>query len=571
MVLDQFESSAASWIGAGGGRGAAKTGGLQRIMLERRVENPGTIGAILMRNYDQVKRYHIDVMLRDYPELEPFYHKTDSKFVLPMENGPDSEIHFTYAESLQDVIRRFRSASYYDLVVDQAEQFSEAELREIKQAVRWKNVPQGTCKLALAFNMGGVGISFLSKKFHELEYNDRERASDYAFVHVYPWDNIEWSRPALLQDGFETPEEQEYQYYHVMSEEERAEYCATRSDYGRNLNAQDEALRKRDWLGSWEALEGSFFGRVYDRDATVIDPEQIAQLIKPWSKRWMSQDWGKGHYCMTQWHARVDISAEEGKRILGWDITKPIRAVITYREYMAGGAAESDEGGTREIAEQDIAAEIVKRTPEEERAHISNLFLSPDAFEMSVRRAGQSQIAALIGKVLKVAGLPYPSKADNARVDGWSLMYNMLLATKRRGSGADDCWLISTLCPELSNALPLLMRDPKNLDDVLKTDKTSAKVEQDAADTGRYGLKSMLSPGKKPKAVLIAEAVAKAHRLATERYQPQQGDVIHRYGAPPAMNAITPNTAAYLAHKKAEKSFAGGPIRIRKNWRRGPM
>lgn len=566
QALDLIEGAKASWIGVGGGRGGAKSGGFQRIMLVRRTNLPGTIGAILMRNYDQVKRYHVDPMLRDYPELEPFYHKTESKMVLPMESGPPSEIHFTYAESLDDVIRRFRSANYYDVLVDQAEQFTEAELREIKQCVRSKGAPLGACKFGLAFNMGGVGIGFLRSKFHLKEYGPNEKAEDFAFVHVHPWDNVEWVRSALEEDGLT-----EDDYYDVFTEEQRMEYCATRGDYGRNLVAQDEALQKRDWLGSWESLEGAFFGRVFDRDATVIEPEQVVQLIKPWSKLWMSQDWGKGHYCTTQWHARVDISVEEAKRILGWETTKPIRAVVTYREYIAGGAAEADEGGTREIAEQDIAEQIVKRTPEEERERNSNFFLSPDAFEMSVRRANQSKISELIGKVLRAAGLPAPSKADNARVDGWSLMYNMLLATKRRGIGADDCWLISTLCPELYNAIPLLMRDPKKLDDVLKTDKTSAKIEQDAADTARYGLKSMLSPGKKPKAVLIAEAVAKAHQLATQRYIPQQGDVIARYGAPPAADAITPNTAAFLAQKRAEKRLNQGPIRIRRNWRRGPQ
>jgi hypothetical protein len=152
ILCDHIYSSGANvagWIGGGGGRGGAKSAGLQRIMLARRTELPGTVGAILMRNYDQVKRYHIDVMLRDYPELEPFYHKTESKFVLPMADGPDSEIHFTYAESLKDVERRFRSANYYDVFVDQAEQFTESELREIKQAVRSKGTPMGACKLVL--------------------------------------------------------------------------------------------------------------------------------------------------------------------------------------------------------------------------------------------------------------------------------------------------------------------------------------------------------------------------------------------------------------------------------------
>jgi hypothetical protein len=296
------------------------------------------------------------------------------------------------------------------------------------------------------------------------------------------------------------------------------QYCATRGDYGRNLNAQDEALRKRDWLGSWEALEGSYFGRVYDQDSTLRPREQIAALIQPWWARWISQDWGKGHYCVTQWHARGVISPKQAKEILGWDVEKPLKVVVTYREYIAGGAAESDEGGSRELGEADIARQIVERTPAAERPMVQDFFLSPDAFEMSVRRVGQNEIAEIMGEVLKEGGLPYPSKADNSRVDGWTLMYNMLLATKRHGAKDEEVWLISVDCPQLNNAIPLLMRDPKNLDDVLKTDKNAAKLEQDCGDTGRYGLKSKLSPNAKPKEVARQERVAAVTGSMTEKY-----------------------------------------------------
>jgi hypothetical protein len=563
QALDLIEGNTASWIGVGGGRGGAKSGGFQRIMLVRRSGLPGTIGAILMRNYDQVKRYHVDPMLRDYPELAPCYHKTESKMVLPMESGPPSEIHFTYAESLDDVIRRFRSANYYDVFVDQAEQFTEAELREIKQCVRSKGAPLGACKLALAFNMGGAGIGFLRSKFNLKEYGPNESESDFAFVHVHPWDNVEWVRAALLEDGLT-----EDDYYDLFTEEQRMEYCATRGDYGRNLVAQDEALQKRDWLGSWESLEGAFFGRVFDRDAAVIDDEKVALIAKPWHKRWLSQDWGRGHYCPTHWHLSGEMSSADALRILGWQVTKPVKFVLTYREYIAGGAATNDEGGDRELAEQDIAREIVNRTPEGERDTLRSFFLSPDAF---AKRSSANTIDYEIGQILKKAGLPQPTQADNDRKGGWGLMYNLCLETKRHAASDEYVWLISANCPELVRSIPLLMRNPKDLDDVIATDKGSAKLEIDVTDSARYGLKSMLSPGKKPKAVLIAEAVAKAHAMATERYVPQQGDVIARYGAPPAASAITPNTAAYLAQKKAEKNLNQGPIKIRRNWRRGPQ
>jgi hypothetical protein len=493
--------TATPWIGMPGGRGGAKSGCIQRLMLDRRTSLPGTSGAIVMRNYDQVRDYHINIMIRDYPELEEYYYKTDAKIVLPCDGGK-SEIHFSYAETLNDVIRRFRSASFYDIMVDQAEQFTEAELREMKQACRWAGAPQGACKFLLAFNMGGAGIDFLRKKFHLHEYNKNERADQFASVHVFPWDNVEWVRPALEADGLTEDD------YYSMTEQQRMEYCAQRSDYGGNLVSQDEPLVKRDWLGSWDALEGTYFGRVWDRDSVVIDSEQFKMLVKPWWTRWMSQDWGKGHFCPTLWHARGDVPPDEARGVLGWELTKPIRLTITYRQYVAGGAAASDEGGERELAEKDIAREMLERTPAKERPLIRHFYLSPDAFELSVRRQGQSQIAQILGGVLREGGLPYPTKADNQRVDGWSLMYNMLLSSKRHGSKGDEAWLITGDCADLSNAIPLLPRDPDNLNDVLKTDKGKARVEQDLGDGARYGLKSMISPGVKPVEVEIQEQLA---------------------------------------------------------------
>ena len=97
--------------------------------------------------------------------------------------------------------------------------------------------------------------------------------------------------------------------------------------------------------------------------------------------------------------------------------------------------------------------------------------------------------------------MPYPRQADNDRSGGWSLMSRLFLATKRKGQRNDQVILISANCPALISSIPLLMRNPKDLSDVLKTDESTARIEMDTADAFRYALKSKLEPGKKPKAV----------------------------------------------------------------------
>lgn len=489
-VYDLVFDGTATWIGGGGGRGGAKSGCIHRTMLARRLAYPGTIGAIMMRNSDQVRDYHEEPMKRTWPQLERFYHKGDRCITLPFTEGSPSVIKFTYAETLKDVIRRFRSANYFDIAIDQAEQFTEEELREIKQAVRWPDVPEGTCKLWLFFNMGGVGIDFLRKKFHTLEYNKQEDPKNFAFVHFFPYDNVEWSKPALKVDGLTIDD------YYAWPEEQQREYCATRSQYGKDLMSQDDSLIQRDFYGSWESLEGAFFGRSFDRNSTVLDPDLAERLIKPWWERWMAQDWARGHYCMTYWFASGEISPKEAKELLDWDVRTTLKIIICYREYVAGGEAAPDHGGHRELDEEDIARKIVEYTDSRERPEMHDFFMSPDAFG---KKNSKNTIDKTEGEILDASYLPWPRPADNDRVGGWALLSRLFLATKRRGQRSDQVVLISANCNVLISSIPIVMRDPHNLNDVLKTDEGSVRIEMDATDAFRYGLKSKLEPGVKPK------------------------------------------------------------------------
>lgn len=482
QVLEWAESSWSGWIGVGGGRGAAKSRGADSIALTCAYSQKGIVSCVVMRNFDQVRKYHVEPTIRTWPKLQDYYKVSTAKLTIP---STGSEIDYSYAENLADVERRFRSANYKYIIVDQAEQFIEQELREMKNACRW---PGGGAKMILLFNMGGAGIQTLRKWFHSKEYNEHENPDDFKFLHVYPWDNVEWSRDALAADGLTDVD------YYAWSDKERFDYFVTRSDYGKSLNSLDPALRNRDLLGSWESLEGAYFGRAFDRQATMVDATQVSRILKPWSTRWMSQDWGKGHYCATLWHGIHTLSPSEVKEILGWEVSQPLRAVVTYRRKIVN-----------EMDSTQVGQELVKATPESERGKVRQYWLSPDAFG---ERDSSNTIAMNQGKELRDAGLPEPEPADTDRAGGWTLMYEMLSNTKAKGTAGDLVWLISAECPELLEAIPVLMRDPKNLDVVLKTDKGMARLEQDVSEAARYGLKSYLGTSKTPLSVVRAEVAA---------------------------------------------------------------
>ena len=106
------------------------------------------------------------------------------------------------------------------------------------------------------------------------------------------------------------------------------------------------------------------------------------------------------------------------------------------------------------------------------RERIDAIYLSPDAF---ARRTDEASIADQMGDVFAAAGFPRPVPADNDRVGGWMLMYQMLDAGE---------WLLTENCVELIRTIPNLVRDSARVEDIEKMDG------DDPADAARYGLKS---------------------------------------------------------------------------------
>ncbi len=128
------------------------------------------------------------------------------------------------------------------------------------------------------------------------------------------------------------------------------------------------------------------------------------------------------------------------------------------------------------------------------REKIDAIYLSPDAF---ARRTDEASIAEQMGDVFAAAGFPRPIPADDDRVGGWMLMYQML------DSGE---WVLTDNCIELLRTLPNLVRDSARVEDVEKMDG------DDPADAPRYGLKSRygahLSRGSSDRRMPLADRLA---------------------------------------------------------------
>jgi hypothetical protein len=222
--------------------------------------------------------------------------------------------------------------------------------------------------------------------------------------------------------------------------------------------------------GSWEIFAGQYFD-VFKPSNHVRDARTIT--LKPWWPRWISMDWGFAHPTAIYWHAK------DGDR------------VITYREMHESNVSETEWGRRIVKACQNEKGEMVEK--------IQAIFLSPDAF---AKKGSANTVAEQIDQATEGSGLPRCAPADTDRVGGARLTYQMLQA---------DLLTISDACPKLIQCLPQMIRDEKNLEDVLKVDHSQGQLGDDCYDALRYGLKSMLGDAAPPMEVRIDERVESAH------------------------------------------------------------
>jgi phage terminase large subunit len=463
----------ATWIGFGGARGAAKSFALLMLMIYRRNKYPGTKGLIFRRKFKDLWDNHISVMFHHWPITRAWYNTQNKELTLPTE--PPSIVKFGYAEHEGD-IKDFQGQGYMDIFVDEASHLTQKELEFLKTCNRWPGLGERDCKMVLAMNPGGVGHSFIKRIFFDRQFVTNEDSTNYAFIQAYGWDNIEWVRAALDAElhiapdsyniGQAKPNLSYYdrswvRYYEHFDDKTRFEWFVTRSDYGRTLSNLPESMRIGHLLGRWDVFAGQYFD-IFDTSVHTLPWRDID--LPSWSSRWISIDWGFAHPAAVYWFAQLD-----GK-------------TITYREFL-----------TRGIGPKDLAAQIIGKSSNEAPDAI---FLSPDAF---AKRTDADTIAEQLNYIFAEHGWPDCSPADNDRVGGWALMYDMLK------TGA---WKISDQCTNLIDMLPNLTRDDKKMEDCVKFNASEGKFDgDDACDSARYGLKSRVASHNKPVDVKINEVI----------------------------------------------------------------
>lgn len=217
----------------------------------------------------------------------------------------------------------------------------------------------------------------------------------------------------------------------------------------RIASAGSAELFKAWRYGNWDVLAGQYFDIWNPREHTV-EPELAAP--PPWATCWMSGDWGFNDKTVILWHWM-----DENSRI------------YTYRELCFSGKTPAE-----------IGELITASTPKSEKV---TLFpFSPDAFH---KRTSPKSVSEIIFDSMDKERLPMPYRADDDRIGGWQLMYQLLKSGQ---------WKVSKNCPELIRSIPMLIRDADRAGGD-PNDIADSPVDH-APDAARYGLKTYVAQSR---------------------------------------------------------------------------
>jgi phage terminase large subunit len=426
----------------GGAAGPGKTKALLWEAIFQAHKVPRSDSLLLRRTYPELESSLLAYFRRDVPR--PLYKSyNEAKHVVTWKN--DSTTRFGFCRNENDVYR-YQGAEFLFIGLDELTHFTLKQWQFLTSRNRCPVKGSKPC-MAGASNPGNVGHAWVKALWVD---------------HTPP---PGYERPELYNPG---------DYDFIRARLDDNPIYANDVEYRRKLETLPEHLRRAFLDGDWNVFAGQYFD-VFDVGRHTVRPEDLR--LEPWWPRWISIDWGFQHPSAVYWHCAIPKPVSRDS----WFVTRagpqsegafhesPVTShqpaplltgsrIVTYREFVQTG-----------LSPRMLAQAIAERSG---RERISEIFLSPDAF---AHRTSEASIAEQLGDVLVMNGLPRPAPADDDRIGGWQLMYQLL---------ESDSWLITENCAKLIECLPQLVRDNHRVEDIRKVDG------DDLADAARYGLVS---------------------------------------------------------------------------------
>jgi len=430
----EFHGSKKKYRLFGGAAGPGKTKALLAETIQQALEVNGSNTLLLRRTFPELESSVLTYFRRDVPrDLYRDYNET--KHLVTWKNG--STTKFGYCRSENDVYQ-YQGAEFLFIGIDELTHFTLRQWQFLTSRNRCP-VPfytdgKSTGKrvvpcMAGATNPGNVG---------------------------HAWVKALWV-DKTAPPGFERPELYDPDDYDfVRARIEDNPIYANDAGYKKTLATLPDKLRRAFLEGDWSFFAGQYFD-LFEVGRHTARAEEVT--IEPWAPRWISIDWGFHHPSAVYWHGAGNGEQRAANKVQGSDRPRceHARRIVTYREFV-----------DNRLSPRMLAQAIVERTQRGEQ--IREIYLSPDAF---AHRTSEASIAEQLGDVLEQNGLPRPVPADDDRIGGWQLMYQLL---------ERDAWVIATNCRKLIECLPALVHDERRMEDVRKVDG------DDPADAARYGI-----------------------------------------------------------------------------------
>lgn len=467
--------------------------------------NPGSSQAIFRRMMPEIEGTILERLLELPPQIRGKYVAASGRLHFTFPNG--SKVYLHAAKEEKDA-KKYLSRQFLKIHIDEWTDFPYGHWRQIAGSLRTPIERDKFDRPAIPQMKGGgnpIGIS--SDEMNHLFGCSVPKAA------------------ALGDDPSKyKPEEYEAIYASIDSNPTYAKGTAQGDAYRAILESQPPAIRIA-WLeGKFGIGEGSYFQN-WVKELVEWKHDSGLKLMREqrWQPVWIGIDIAgdTGHFFSAHWATFLELNvkarwaadrsqAEGGKWI---DMRGTIKLPFIYREW-------SDRG----LGERALAAEVMDRTPEEEKKRIDAVYLSPDAgFDDPILSRG-----ARMGDVFVAQEVCRPRPAFNARIDGAALIYSALDERYILASDEEVCGLLvdDVTCPLLMRAIPAAMCDPKKQGDVLK----GPTQLDDVYDSARYTVASRkaFDPAAKPYEVRLQETLqglpveGSARTLAALKMQEQE-------------------------------------------------
>ncbi len=438
----EFHNSKKKYRLFGGAAGPGKTKALLWEAIRKALLNDGCDTLLLRRTFPELEASLVAQFRRDVPGS--WYRSfNEAKHVVTWWNG--STTRFGYCRNENDVYQ-YQGAEFLFIGIDELTHFTLKQWQFLTSRNRCP-IPGTFPCMAGATNPGNIGHAWVKAL-----WVDKEPPS-----------------------GFERPEQYDQgDYDFIRARIADNPIYANDLNYRKTLEALPEQLRKAFLDGDWDVLSGQYFD-LFEVGRHTARAEEIG--MREWWPRWISIDWGFQHPSAVYWHAAEPknpwVSADRSRRDPSTAAAKSAASarddnssfgvgdeaagrIVTYREFVQNG-----------LSPRMLGQAIAERCKGEK---IQEIYLSPDAF---AHRTSEASIAEQLGEVLEANGLPRPVPADDDRIGGWQLMYQLL---------ERDAWMITENCGKLIECLPQLVRDNRRVEDVRKMEG------DDPADAARYGI-----------------------------------------------------------------------------------